>query len=159
MKRPAYFDDMKFAVALLGLLLLLPAARAVPIPGLDDFRAEALRQINAFRQEEGLAPVKLSDDLNAVSLEWARKLAHAGSLTHRTHDDMGGLLALHGWNALNENLFMSSRNAPVTQTIEAWKKSPGHRRNLLQENITLIGLGTATSDQGGFYAVFNGAGL
>ena len=72
---------------------------------------------------------------------------------------MGGLLALHGWNALNENLFMSSRNAPVTQTIEAWKKSPGHRRNLLQENITLIGLGTATSDQGGFYAVFNGAGL
>jgi uncharacterized protein YkwD len=141
------------------VLMLATAVLAhAALPGVDEFRAEALKQINAFRQEEGRAPVKLDDNLNALSLEWARQLATDGKLHHRTKADMYQIVATRGWRALNENLFMSSANTSVTDTIEAWKHSSGHRRNLLQENIGKIGLGIATGDAGGFYAVFNGAG-
>jgi len=68
-------------------------------------------------------------------------------------------VAIYGWRAFNENLFMSSANTSVTGVIEAWKGSPGHRRNLLQGNIDRVGFGIATGDNGWFYAVFNGAGV
>ncbi len=151
---------MKVSAWVLAFLLAAPllAHAQASIPGIDEFRAEALKQINAFRQEEGRAPVRLDDTLDALSLEWARQLAADRKLHHRTKGDMYQLVASHGWRALNENLFMSSVNTSVADTIEAWKHSPGHRRNLLQENIDRIGLGVATGDAGGFYAVFNGAG-
>ena len=154
MKVSAWFLAASIAFA----IGFAPGARA-QIPGVDEFRAEALKQVNAFRQEEGRKPVRLDDGLNALSLEWARQLAADGKLHHRTRDDMFRIVAIHGWRALNENLFMASVNTSVTGVIEAWKGSPGHRRNLLQENIDRAGFGIATGDNGWFYAVFNGAGV
>jgi len=152
---------MKVSGCLLALLLFIfnpaPGARA-GIPGVDEFRAEALQQVNAFRTAEGGKPVHLDDGLNAISLEWARQLASESKVHHRSRDDMFRIAMTHGWRAFNENLFMSSANTSVTGVIEAWKGSPGHRRNLLQENVDRVGFGIATGDNGWFYAVFNGAG-
>jgi len=124
----------------------------------DSFRQEALAQINAFRAEQGRKPVILDAALDGIASEWAAKLAREGELEHRSRGNLKSLLDAHGWTAMNENLYMSSTpSASPGEVIAAWKGSSGHRRNLLQENITRIGLGTATG-QAGFFVVFNGAG-
>ncbi len=88
---------MKVALlAAFALLALLPSVRAVPIPGVDDFSAEALAQINAFRQAEGRGPVVLDNTLNALSLEWARHLAEKGRMEHRSKNDMYAIVGRSG---------------------------------------------------------------
>jgi uncharacterized protein YkwD len=37
--------------------------------------------------------------------------------------------------------------------VEGWKRSPGHRRNLLAREATQTGVAVARSDQGYYYAV------
>jgi uncharacterized protein YkwD len=79
-------------------------------------------------------------------------------MKHRSLSNMGSLLSAHGWTAMNENLFMSSQaTAAPSEVIAAWKTSSGHRKNLLQSNITRIGLGVGHGSTGTF-VVFNGAG-
>ncbi|SDT87530.1 Cysteine-rich secretory protein family protein [Verrucomicrobium sp. GAS474] len=145
-----------FGLAAAWLAAPLPAAAK----GNDDevFQQEAVRQINGFRASEKRGPVTLDPALNALASEWAAKLAHEGEMEHRSMGNMRTLLSSHGWSALNENLFMSSApSASPSEVIAAWKESTGHRRNLLQGNITRIGIGTAAG-KAGFFVVFNGAG-
>lgn len=143
-------------VRLLFLLALLPAlAQAAPDPAA--FRLDALRWINAFRAAEGRSQVRLDDALNPVSQEWAAKLAGMGRLQHRSIANMQEIQGVNGYGAFNENLFMTSGTAAPDDAVEAWKKSPGHRRNLLQQNIDRIGIGVAEGS-GGTFVVFNGAG-
>ncbi len=124
----------------------------------DAFRQEALAQLNAFRAEQGRGPVTLDPALDGIASEWAAKLAREGELEHRSRGNLKSLLDAHGWRAMNENLYMSSTpSSSPGEVIAAWKGSSGHRRNLLQEDITRIGLGAA-SGPSGFFVVFNGAG-
>ena len=137
-----------------SFFLHAPAAHAEA----GGFREEMLHRINAFRAAEGRGPVVLDAALDTLASEWAAKLASAGEMKHRSVSNMGSLLSAHGWTAMNENLFMSSQpTAEPSEVIAAWKASSGHRKNLLQANVTKIGLGMAHGAAGTF-VVFNGAG-
>ncbi|MDE1170382.1 MAG: CAP domain-containing protein [Verrucomicrobium sp.] len=141
---------------LLALLCLAPALRA---DDLDAFRADALKQINAFRQEQGKGAVKLDPTLNGTALDWAKHLTGVGQMVHRDRSSLRALLHENAWTSINENLFQSRPASAASTVVTAWKNSPVHRANLLQDNIDRIGLGTAVSGEGWFYAVFNGAGV
>lgn len=155
MEAGAYFGHMKVrALLLLAFLPLL--AHAAPDP--DAFRQDTLRWINAFRGAEGRTPVRLDDTLTPLSQEWADLLAHAARLQHRSIANMKEIQGKNGYGAFNENLFMASTAAAPADVVEAWKNSPGHRKNLLQQNIDRIGLGVAEIPGGGRCVVFNGAG-
>jgi uncharacterized protein YkwD len=149
---------MKLLALLLALLFLAPAARAADDGEAQAFRAEMVQRINAFRHEEGLPAVRSSPDLDGIALAWARYLTPQGKLVHRSRDDMVRQMSGHGWDAFNENLFMASRDATPEAIVAAWKGSPGHRRNLLDPDITWIGIGRARTWGGAVYVVFNGAG-
>ncbi|HEY8965844.1 MAG TPA: CAP domain-containing protein [Candidatus Methylacidiphilales bacterium] len=149
---------MKVRTFLAGLIALFLAAAAHAADFQTDFREEAVRQINAFRAEQRRAPVTLDESLNATAAAWAKRLAGQGSMEHRSRGNLAEVMAAGGWSTINENLFMTSApSAAPSEAIAAWKGSSGHRRNLLQPNITKIGLGMAKGANG-FYVVFNGAG-
>jgi hypothetical protein len=41
----------------------------------------------------------------------------------------------------------------ATRLVEGWKKSPGHRENMLEEGVTETAVALARSDSGRYYAV------
>jgi uncharacterized protein YkwD len=55
--------------------------------------------------------------------------------------------------SLAENLHRSfGYNDPAAVAVDGWLKSPGHRRNLLNPNFRLTGIGVARARDGTWYA-------
>ena len=85
-----------------------------------------LGMINQFREDNGLGPVTLSDELTRAMTE------HAGNIDQGIFhsDDLGG--------GTMENV---AQGQSAEQVFEMWMNSPGHRANMLKEDITEIGVG------------------
>lgn len=110
---------------------------------------------------------RTSRGLNA--LEWDQRLAeaarrHARSMAQRgffSHDDpvRGDLFGRLGkakipWQKAAENLFNEKGyEDPAQQAIQGWMNSPGHRRNVLDKQLTRAGVGAARAPDGTVYLV------
>jgi uncharacterized protein YkwD len=111
-----------------------------------DFHDEVnktVRLINQFRVENGLQEVELDASMSDFGQEFISRLLIENQLYHSdlnngsyslenlyTEFGFGGFLRLD-----DEWLSMISTN-----TFNAWKKSPGHRANMLNPEITKIGV-------------------
>ena len=115
---------------------------------------------NAFREEQGLGPVGRNDVLAGVAETFGRFLAERGVLGHRA----GGTTpaerveaAGYAFCSVRENLayqfdpfgFDAARLAAAT--VEGWKDSPGHRANLLADDVTETGVAVVRDDETGRY--------
>jgi uncharacterized protein YkwD len=144
-------------IALIGTLTPLPhrdnhvayAAGPCAIPGievdLDSEERAFLTLINAYRAEQGRAPLAVSFTLSRAS---AWKSRHLGENAYFAHDDtpIG-----RGWStrvrdcgysyntAIGENI--AAGYGTAAQVFEGWRNSPGHNSNMLGSNYTTIGIG------------------
>ncbi|MCW7544198.1 CAP domain-containing protein [Aurantimonas litoralis] len=144
----------------LRLLALLPIAllaACVGSPGSVDVgstreisvdRNVALATINAFRAENGLGAVRFDPVLGKAAERQARAMAARGNLSHSLDGPLPNRVASFGydWAAVSENIGWNYRSTPAV--ITGWKRSPGHRRNLLNANVTEIGFAAATGANG-----------
>jgi len=111
-------------------------------------RSAALAAINAFRTENGLGTVRFDPVLGKAAERQARAMAARGDLSHSLDGALPSRVASFGydWAAISENIGWNYRSTPAVMT--GWKDSPGHRRNLLNANVTEIGIAAATGPDG-----------
>ena len=120
-------------------------------------------QTNAFRKEQGLAPVEANERLMEASQYFAQFMARTDKYGHAADGARPSDRASrynYDYCLISENLAyqFSSRGfnteGLATKFVEGWKDSPGHRKNLLDADVIETGVAVARSDQTGYwYAV------
>jgi uncharacterized protein YkwD len=146
-----------WGVLMLSLLLLgVPGARAQEAGELESWVKLLSAKINLFRVEEGLPALEFDLELCAFAQAWAEHLGQTGRPGHRP--DLNVRMEDMGYSKMNENLYSAGGFPTVERTLQAWRQSAGHRRNLLNPQITRMGLGLGRTAAGKTFVVFNGAG-
>ena len=125
---------MRYALAFLLLFVSVGSASA------DSIGGGAAGAISAYRRQHGLSGVTVDPGLTAIASQQAHAMARAGVLSH----SVGGSFASRvggGYGMAAENIAAGTRD--LSSTIEMWKRSSGHRANLLKGGVTRIGIASA----------------
>jgi uncharacterized protein YkwD len=99
---------------------------------------------NAAREAEGLEPMQYEPHLEVLAQAHARDMALRD---YFGHDSPDGVLMWDRWLAMQvpycnwagENAAMGQET--VSEVIEQWLRSPGHRKNLMKESAQWCGVG------------------
>ncbi len=105
----------------------------------------ALLELNAYRKTHGLGSLKLNEKLNAAALTHALDMASHGIISHTGTDG-----SKHGDRVQRQGYYFSiaAENVAAGQhnwdkVFKAWQKSPDHNVNLLNPDVTELGLALA----------------
>ena len=122
-----------------------------------DFAAQQkslLELTNAERKKKDLAPVKASPLLYKVALAHSQSMAKAGKLEHKL-DGKSPLDRLrdagYQFNSMGENVARLSGSTSMETLMKMWIESKIHRDNILNPDVTEIGLGLASDGNGQIY--------
>ena len=132
-------------------------------PNLDDVVRRAIDESNAFRRAQGYAPTSPNATLAATAQEFADFMARTDRYGHEADGRQPPQRATahgYGYCLVSENIgFQYSstgfRAADLAaRFVDAWKRSPGHRRNMLEPDATETAVAVAQSARTGrYYAV------
>lgn len=109
-------------------------------PGAALDRPLAASVVSQFRRGQGLGPLQLDPQLNALAEDQARAMAAAGKLSH----DVGGKLparlgrAGYRYSAAGENV--AAGQDTLMEVFGDWRASPGHRAVMLNREATHMGI-------------------
>ena len=134
----AGFPALLLLLALLAMLLpgAVPAAHAAIDQSAErDF----VNRVNSERSARGIAQVRVCTELRGVARRHTRRMASQSHLHHNPN------LAsdISDWRRLSENV---GRGGSVSSLHQALMNSEGHRRNILDANVTQIGVGVEVVD-------------
>jgi uncharacterized protein YkwD len=129
-------------------------------PALDRVAKQIVEKTNAFRREEGRTKVEVNASLEKAARYFADYLARENKFSHTADGSRPADRAKkfgYDYCIVLENIayeyspagFASDRLA--TAFVEGWKNSPGHRRNMLDPDVTETGVAVARSDKTGYY--------
>lgn len=117
--------------------------------GIDREECRMLDEINRFRRQNGLGKLALSRDLTEAAAYHSRDMARRDYFKHRLSDgtDWDKNIRNFGYkgNPIGENI--AAGNEKAGPTFEQWRKSDGHRKNMLQRSFGSIGIGRAYDRQ------------
>jgi len=142
------------AASALGLSLAACSTFSIgmqPVTPLHVDAGRAASLISAYRAQHGLGPVHLDSRLMAAATDYAQAMGAHDRINHR----MGGSLpkrvtaAGYDWGAVAENL--AAGYSSVDAAMAGWKASAGHRANLLNGQVTEIGVAAAATQKGSKY--------
>jgi uncharacterized protein YkwD len=118
---------------------------------------------NRFRRLHGIGELKLNPELGKSAREFADYLAKTDKFSHTADGRQPAQrVAAAGYDycIVAENIAWEFNSAgfgtrELAQTLlTGWKNSPGHRRNLLDPDVTEVGIAAARSEKTGrYYAV------
>ena len=142
---------LSVVVAVASLAACVAATHSVDISSSRDIdvdRGGLLSSVNAFRSENGVGAVRFDGLLDQAAERQARAMAARGKMSHDLDGALPSRVSVYGyqWAAVAENLGWNYRSTPAVMT--GWKNSPGHRRNLLNPNVTEIGFAAAVGTNG-----------
>ena len=143
---------------------LLAPARAQPPARADVAKAtqSIIEKTNAFRKEHNLPPVKPQEQLTAAAQYFAKFMARTGKYSHTADDRQPAERAAeHGYEfciVLENIAFMFSSEGYRTDQLadgftQGWIDSPGHRKNMVDPDITDTGVAIVRDNKGKYYAV------
>lgn len=107
---------------------------AAPAPAVSVEVQRILDDTNAFRAQNGLAPLQLLPAVTSVAQNWASQMATSCDFRHNPSFSQQ---IPAGWTRAAENIAAGQQ---YTTVVAAWINSPGHRANLLGD-YTHIGIG------------------
>jgi uncharacterized protein YkwD len=143
-------------------VLIAPTARGADVD-FEQVAKQIVDRTNQFRREQQRPPLTVNVTLTATAREFADWMAATDLYGHEAD-------GRHPWDRAKahgyaycevaENIAYVWRSKPftadelVTEFIQGWEKSPGHRRNMLDPDLTELGVAVARSpDTGLYYAV------
>lgn len=148
---------------LANLLLATPSNSA-------SWQEEMLQMVNKIRVANNAAPLKMCSSLELAAQRYSREMAQNDFLDHTGKDGstMGDRLIRAGylWKSassasyIGENIAAGQKS--VSEVVKAWKKSPGHFKNIVSKRFTHVGFGKSsskTSKYGTFWVQNFGAGV
>jgi uncharacterized protein YkwD len=117
-------------------------------PGVVDSR-EAASLISAYRRQHGLGGVTVSPTLTRIAADHSRRMAAANRMAHilpgqgsfRQKLSSGGYFS----STAGENI--AAGQDSLADVLAAWRRSPGHNRNLLLRGATQIGIAVAVAPE------------
>lgn len=119
----------------------------------DDLELRVAASINAARADAGLAPLKVEAHLNSAAQAHADWMGDTGSFTHDGDDastpteriDGSGFPLTGSWGTAENIAFRtvegSLGNDEVDAMHEGLMNSPEHRANILDPNLSYVGVG------------------
>lgn len=138
-----------------------PASNQDGEVSLDAIEAEVLRLTNVERLRAGLPPVAFEARLAEAARRHSEEMAAEGYFSHDSPTpgytsltDRIGKAGITRFERASENIAMGTfepREA-ASKLVEMWMNSEGHRKNILDPEVRLLGVGTATNDKGELYA-------
>ena len=148
-----------FAIAVASIVLAFPAFAETP--DLARVMSIVIEETNRFRQEHRLARLEADSKLAATARDFAAFMAATDKYGHAADGSEPSARARrHGYAycLLSENigyLFRSdgfkSAGHLAEGFVEGWKRSPGHRKNMMDRDATEIGVAVARSAKTGRY--------
>jgi len=161
-----YSHAVRAFTATLALVSALLAAATSARAQSPDFAQEVEERVvnltNDVRAKSALAPLQGEARLTDAARTFASYLASTGRLEH----DADGTTPAervktrgYAYCIVAENLGMEYSSGGFTPDrlsrvyVDAWMQSPTHRGNILQPDVTQIGVGVARSRAGEYYAV------
>lgn len=129
---------------------IVGVAQGIPDAAIP-FNEQILYYVNAFRSQNGKAPLAMNKDM--VETAGIHSTAMARGTVAFGHDNFDlrfkyVAAKLGGINAFAENVAMGKLDAQGV--VDGWAHSPGHRKNMLGD-YNLTGIATATADNGTIY--------
>lgn len=109
---------------------------------INSFEWEVLRLVNIERAKEGLEALSLHPDLQELCDIRERELAVLYSHTRPDGSDWDtvfGTVNKYKPSGMAENLQKGAQTP--AQVVNSWMNSPGHRANILRENMKYLGVG------------------
>lgn len=146
--------------AALFLALLASSVLAVEV---DRASARIVDGTNSFRADENRPPVKSNGELAHAARDFAAYMARTGRYGHtadnRTPSERAQA-AGYAYCVVAENIAYQYRSTgfpgagELAQAfVQGWIDSPKHRANLVDGNLTEIGVGVARDEKGRYFAV------
>jgi uncharacterized protein YkwD len=117
----------------------------------QSMRDDVLKYTNDLRKSQGLPPIEMRDDLNEIALKHSTNMAKGKTKFGHDGFDQRRVTASKTFPKLTgfaENVAYGASNAK--DVVNMWKKSPGHRKNMLG-NYRYIGIGIAADSDGTLY--------
>lgn len=156
------------APAAVALTVVVPAA-ALAAPGRGEDRAAAaafqnagycadaeeqafLDLLNAYRAQNGLAPVRLSPTLTAAAESHSAEMANNGYFDHTM---LGGVsvgenLENHGYPDATYGENIAAGQGSADGVFSQWRNSAGHNANMLSANFDAVGVARAYDPNSGY---------
>jgi uncharacterized protein YkwD len=96
--------------------------------------------ISAYRDAHGLGPVGVDSALTDAASVQAHAMGERDRMSHNVGGSLPNRLSRVGydWEAAAENL--GAGYASLDAAVDGWKRSPGHRKNLVNARVTQIGV-------------------
>ncbi|KXG75475.1 SafA/ExsA family spore coat assembly protein [Thermotalea metallivorans] len=117
------------------------------------FEKEVIRLVNVERANNGLKPLKENWELSRVARYKSMDMRDQGYFSHTspTYGSPFDMMKAFGiaYSYAGENIAMGQRTPE--EVMKGWMNSPGHRRNILSQNFTEIGVGYAANNKGNTY--------
>jgi uncharacterized protein YkwD len=137
-----------------------PGASRVSVSAVEQ---KVIEETNAFRKGNGLPALKPSVRLLAIAQNHARNMARQdkfgdsdqnGHVLDGRNIDYRIKVGGYAFAQVAENVgYQLNRSDPAAAMMDGWKKSSGHRRNMLLPDISEIGVGAAQGKSGRWYFV------
>jgi uncharacterized YkwD family protein len=113
------------------------------------FREEVIKLTNQARKKNGLKPLKNSADVGEVAQTKAEDMSDNKYFSHTspTYGTPFDMLKEFGvdYRTAAENIAAGQQTPD--QVVKGWLNSPGHRKNIMNKNMTHIGVGFAKDGQ------------
>ncbi|MBS4048695.1 MAG: CAP domain-containing protein [Alphaproteobacteria bacterium] len=128
------------------MALLLPFFGHIPVAAAMDaiWQSDILFHVNAARAAQGLAPLQWNARLAEAATAHAADLQRCAKLAHEGCDGnqlpQRAARAGYAFRRISENLALCPCDAAAV--VPLWLNSEGHRRNLLDPNVTELGADT-----------------
>src|SRR5262245_56201333 len=138
-----------------ALGLCFTAASRGESPDLTKTTQLIIDQTNEFRKDEKRPAVQANKELTRAAEYFAQFMAKSGKYGHEADEKKPADRAKeHGYNycIVLENIakvFNSEGFSPealANQFVSGWKESPGHRKNMLDPDVTDTGVAIARSE-------------
>jgi uncharacterized protein YkwD len=113
--------------------------------------------VNREREKNNLSRLEWNPTLAVLARNYSKQMADERFFGH--HDRSGASvevraerMKIKGWDKIGENLFKVSGTTNFTASaVQRWMQSPSHRRNILDPEWTISGIGVAASANGEIY--------
>lgn len=119
-----------------------------------------VERTNQLRRDAGVGPLRSEAKLTETARQFAEYMARSGRLAHDADGNTpSGRATAQGYDycIVLENIADASSTLPPTakeiaaQFVEGWMDSPGHRQNMLDPDVTEIGVAVVQSAKTGAY--------
>jgi uncharacterized protein YkwD len=138
-----------------------PAAQTqAHAPDIAQVEKLVVKYTNQFREQQGRRPLKVNDKLTKAAHYFADYLARTDKFSHTADGKQPSERATqfgYAWCVVAENIAWEYHSDGFTtqelarELVEGWKHSPEHRRNMLDPDVTEIGVAVAYGKASGRY--------